>query len=160
MTYTIKGLPRARFAPLFELSDAELAAHNARRVIADADRGFPCRVSLEDATAGEALLLLNFVSNDGHTPYRTAHAIYVREGARDADVLIGETPPVFAGRPLSLRGFSAAGDLVAARLAGPDEHDRVIREMLDDPRVDHIDAHNAAHGCFSARIDRYMEAAQ
>ncbi|MGZ5792288.1 MAG: DUF1203 domain-containing protein [Croceibacterium sp.] len=34
-----------------------------------------------------------------------------------------------------------------------------MRDLLSDPRVDHIDAHNAGHGCFSARIERYMEAA-
>ncbi|MGZ3235373.1 MAG: DUF1203 domain-containing protein [Croceibacterium sp.] len=34
-----------------------------------------------------------------------------------------------------------------------------MRDLLSDPRVDHIDAHNAGHGCFSARIERDMEAA-
>ncbi len=157
MTYLIQGLPRAQFAPLFDLDDAALAARGARRVVADADRSFPCRVSLQDAAAGETLILTNFVSNASDTPYRTAYAIYVRERAKQRQPLVGETPPVFAGRTLSLRGFTAGGDLVGARLSAPDEHDSAIREMLDDPRVDHIDAHNAAHGCFSARIDRYME---
>src|SRR3546814_6946529 len=58
MTYAITGLSPEPFAPLFEMSDAELAARGARRVTADADRGFPCRISLEDARAGEELILL------------------------------------------------------------------------------------------------------
>jgi hypothetical protein len=159
MTYMIKGLPRARFAPLFGLDDAALAARGARRVTAEADFGFPCRVSLEDAAAGETLILLNHVSNDTEGPYRAAHAIFVRQGASEAPPYVGKTPPVFARRTLSLRAFDAAGNLLAARLAPPDEHDAAIRELLNEPRADHIDAHNAAYGCFAARIERYREAA-
>ena len=159
MTYVVKGLPRAPFAPLFALGDAELAGVGARRVIADSDFGFPCRVSLKDAAAGEKLILLNHVSHDVPGPYRATHAILVREDAQDIPPIVDGTPPVFARRTLSLRGFAANGDLVASRVAGPEQHDEAIRALLSDPRVDHIDAHNAGHGCFSARIERYMEAA-
>src|SRR5262249_1563117 len=143
---------------LFELDDTALAARGARRVVADTDRGFPCRVSLDDARAGEPLILLNYVSNDCDGPYRTAHAIYVREAAEPAGPFVGRTPPVFAGRTLSLRGFTAQGDLAGMRLAPPEEHDSAIRALFEDPRVDHIDAHNAAPGCFAARIERHKEA--
>ena len=159
MTYSISGLPLADFAPLFGLDDSALAAMGARRVVADADRGYPCRVSLMDAAMGETLILLNHVSNASDGPYRARHAIYVREAATEAERHVGRTPPAFSGRSLSLRGFDAAGDLVAAKLAAPEEHDRTIRELLEDIRVHHIDAHNAAHGCFAARIERYKEAA-
>jgi hypothetical protein len=159
MTYMIKGLPRDRFADLFALSDAELAERGARRVVADSDFGFPCRVSLEDAAAGERLILLNHVSNDVAGPYRAAHAILVRETAQESPWLVDSTPPVFARRTLSFRAFAANGDLLASRVSKPDEHDPAIRELLSDPRVDHIDAHNAGHGCFSARIERYRRAA-
>lgn len=159
MSYLIAGLPLADFAPLFGLDDTALARRGARRVIADADRGFPCRVSLIDAKQGDSLILLNHVSNDSDGPYRAAHAIFVREGAVEAAWHIGHTPPVFEGRVLSLRGFDAAGDMVAACIATPEEHDRAIRGLFDDPHVHHIDAHNAARGCFAARIDRYKEAA-
>ena len=158
MTYLIKGLPRDRFAELFALGDDELAARGARRVVADDDFGFPCRVSLTDAKAGETLILLNHVSHDVEGPYRASHAILVRENAEESPPLVDRTPPVFARRTLSLRGFAANGDLVASRVAGPDEHDAAIRALLSDTRIDHIDAHNAGHGCFSARIERYMEA--
>ena len=158
MTYMIKGLPRAPFAPLFALTDGELAARGARRVVAD-DESFPCRVSLEDAAVGETLILLNHVSHDVDGPYRATHAILVREQAQEIAPLVDDTPPVFARRTLSLRGFAANGDLVASRVSLPGEHDRAIRALLADPQVDHIDAHNAGHGCFSARIERYKEAA-
>lgn len=157
MTYAIHGLPRAEFAPLFALDDQALARRGARRVTASAARGFPCRVSLEDARAGEQLILLHHASHDVATPYRSAYAIYVRENADEAAPFVDEVPPVFAGRPIALRGFAVDGMLVDARLAPPDEADAAIRALFADPRIAYIHAHNAAHGCFAARIERHGE---
>jgi len=153
MTYAITGLDPEPFAPLFALSDAELAARGARRVVADADRGFPCRISLDDARAGEELILLHHVSHDVETPYRSAYAIYVRQGVA-ATHWRDEVPPVFEGRPLALRAFGADGMLRTAKLAAPGEADGAIRDLFADAAIAYIDAHNAAHGCFAARIER------
>lgn len=153
MTYCIEGLHRADFAHLFALNDAELAAHNAVRVTATGP-GFPCRVSLEDAKAGEQLILLNYTSHDVATPYRSSYAIYVREDGEEIAPLIDETPPVFEGRPLGLRAFDQDGMLRNAALALPGQADAKIRELFAGDNIAYIHAHNAAHGCFSARIDR------
>ncbi len=152
MTYKITGLDPAPFAPLFAMSDAELAERRAVRVTAGA-AGFPCRVSLEDATPGEELILLHHVSHDVATPYRSAYAIYVRSGVGAAsyeDAL----PPVFEGRPIAMRGFDTDGMLRGARLALPGEADAAIRDLFADEDIAYIDAHNAAHGCFAARVTR------
>jgi hypothetical protein len=154
MTYKISGLEPSQFRHLVGLGDDELAAHKAVRVTSSADRGFPCRVSLDDARAGETLILLHHVSHDVATPYRSAYAIYIREGVGQAATYKDETPPVFEGRPLGLRGFGADGNLKNALLALPGEADQKIRELLDDPAIAYIDAHNAAHGCFAARVER------
>lgn len=154
MTYIITGLSPTTFAELVGLSDAALAMHGAVRVTADAKPGYPCRVTLEDAEPGETLLLVNHCSHAAATPYRATHAVYVREGARAAASHLDRTPPVFAHRTLSLRGFDETGMLLDAALAAPGEADAVIRRMLADPAIDHIDAHNAAPGCFAARVDR------
>ena len=153
MTYRIEGLRRADFATLFAMSDAELAAQNAVRVTATGP-GYPCRVSLEDAKAGEQLILLNYTSHDVATPYRSTYAIYVRANADEIVPLIDATPPVFEGRPLGLRAFDEGGMLKNAALALPGQADAKIRELFADDNIAYIHAHNAAHGCFSARIDR------
>jgi hypothetical protein len=153
MTYRIEGLQRADFDALFALDDADLAARNARRVTATGP-GFPCRISLEDAPAGESLILLNHISHDVATPYRSAYAIYVREAAVDPATYVDATPPVFDGRPIVFRAFDAKGMLQTAALALPGQADEKIRMLFDDPAIAYIHAHNAAHGCFSARIDR------
>jgi hypothetical protein len=153
MTYRIEGLQRADFEALFALDDADLAARNARRVTATGP-GFPCRISLEDAPAGETLILLNHVSHDVATPYRSSYAIYVREAAVAPATYIDAIPPVFDGRPITFRAFDTKGMLQTAALALPGQADEKIRMLFDDPAIAYLHAHNAAHGCFSARIDR------
>jgi hypothetical protein len=154
MTYRIEGLPGDAFAGLIGLGDSELAELGARRVTADSKPGFPCRVSLEDAEPGESLILFNHVSHDVQTPFRSAYAIYVRERAGPPAAYVDETPPVFEGRVLSLRGFDGEGMLLGSTLAQPGEADAKIRALLERPEIAEIHAHNAAAGCFSARIVR------
>ncbi|WP_260045546.1 DUF1203 domain-containing protein [Novosphingobium mangrovi (ex Huang et al. 2023)] len=154
MTYRIAGLPREAFEHYFALNSRELEGAGARRVIADADRGFPCRVSLEDARQGESLILLNFTSHDVPNPFRTAYAIYVREQAVQPRPWIDRLPPVLAGRSLSLRGFDVQGMLIDARLTAPGEAEEGIFDLFGNARISCIHAHNAAYGCFAARIER------
>ena len=155
MGYAIAGLDPAPFQPLFALSDNELAVQGARRVSADADRGFPCRISLRDAAQGETLILLPHVSHDVPTAYRSGYAIYVREQAIEAARFIDRLPPVFAGRTLSLRALGADGWVREARLVAPDAVEPSIAELFLDEEIAYLLAFNAAYGCFAARIDRH-----
>lgn len=155
MTYAIRGLDPARFAPLFAMAADDLGRHRAVRIRAAADHGFPCRVSLRDAGEGDELVLVHHTHHAVETPYRGAFAIYVRKDAATAAEFVDECPPVFMGRPLALRGYDAAGMLVAARLASPGEADAAIRVLLEDASIAYIDAHNAAYGCFAARVTRH-----
>jgi hypothetical protein len=134
------------------MSEEALAERNARRAVADGP-GYPCRVTLEEAEVGEELLLVNHVSNDAATPFRSSHAIYVRRAAA-AGRFEDEAPAIFATRTLGLRGFHADGMLQGALLALPGEADSKIRELFERPEVASIHAHNAALGCFLARIER------
>jgi hypothetical protein len=153
MAYRIEGLAPAAFESLFGMMDGELAARGAMRVTADSPSGYPCRVSLADAAPGEDLMLLNHVSHDVAGPFRTAYAIYVRKGAEPA-AFEDEAPLYLDRRTLGLRGFDEAGMLRGALLAMPGESDARIRELFERPEVATIHAHNAAYGCFLARIER------
>lgn len=159
MSFRIVGLPRLAFEGYFAMDDAALAKAGALRVTADADRGYPCRVSLEEARQGERLILINHVSNAAPGPYRAAHAIYVRENAREAPAYVDRLPPVLAGRVLSLRGFDRAGLLRSARLARGAAVARDIAALFQDRQVACIHAHNAAYGCFAAKIERHGDTA-
>ncbi len=155
MTYQIRGLDPVQFEPLFDLDVAGLRSLRAEKHIASASSGFPCRVSLRDAEEGEELLLANYTNHDVETPYRASFAIFVRRDANEAAEYIDRCPPVFKGKPIALRGYDADGMLADARLALPGQADQTIRRFLEDNRIAYIHAHNAAHGCFAARIDRH-----
>ena len=154
MTYRISGLEPSQFSHLFGLSDEELAKHGAARMIANGQPSFPCRIQLDDAKAGEPLLLVNHLSHEGNNPYRASHAIFVSETADSPAVYEDEIPPALDRRILSLRAFDRRGMMVDAALAQAGEADPAVRRLLANEEVDHIDAHNATRGCFAARIDR------
>ena len=154
MSFIVTGLPVETFQPLFGLSDEELAARGAVRQTAVAGERFPCRITLEDAAPGQTMLLVNYEHQTAPTPYRSNYAIYVSEAARQTRRLAGELPPVLRGRPIALRAFDAAGMLIGAELALNDDVAEAIARRFDDPDAAYLHAHNAAYGCFAARIDR------
>jgi len=83
MSFQISALKLAQFAHLIGRSEEELAAYNARRVVADRHPGFPCRVSLLDAQPGETLLLLNYEHLAVDSPYQSRYGdLRARERAR------------------------------------------------------------------------------
>lgn len=164
MTYRIEGLPRGAFARYYGRTAEELLEMGAIRVVADANDGFPCRVTLQDAREGDSLILLNYISHDVPGPYRTAYAIFVREheaageGAGEGTVWADALPPILQDRVLSLRAFDADGLLHAARLAQPDAVGAGIADLFAEAEVAYIHAHYATYGCFAARIERDGEA--
>ena len=88
------------------------------------------------------------------TEARVTDAIYVRERARAPASFEDSLPPVFAGRTLSLRGFDPSGMLRRAVLALPGEAEARIGALFAQTEIATIHAHNAAHGCFVARVER------
>jgi hypothetical protein len=154
MAFKITGVPSARFTALFGLPNGELASRGVIRMVANRRPGFPCRVSLRDADCGESVLLLNFEHLPVSTPYRSRHAIFVREHAADARLDVNEVPDVLCTRLLSLRAFDRAGMLIDADVMQGSELVPAINHMLNMPEVQFLHAHNAKAGCFAARVDR------
>ena len=154
MSFTISGLDVDQFKPLFELSNAQLLAQGVVRKTVDYKPGYPCRITLEDAEPGESVLLLNYESHKTASPYRSSYAIFVRENAAAAASMQDEAPGVLAGRPIALRVFNEDGMLIDARLHSKGEITEVIADIFNNDHAAYIHAHNAAHGCFVAEINR------
>jgi Protein of unknown function (DUF1203) len=154
MNFQIKALDHNRFAQLFAMSDTQLADMKAVRQTATSKPGFPCRVSLADAEIGEELILVNFEHQAGSSPYRAAHAIFVRKGAEQVHPDIGEVPELFLGRTLSLRAFDDQAMIVAADLIDGKDLGGSLNRLLNDPATDYVHIHFAKFGCFAARADR------
>jgi hypothetical protein len=154
MPFRITGLSARPFAHLFGLHDAELARHGAIRVATAAGDAHPDRVELRDTRPGETVLLVNHEHLPVDTPYRSRHAIFVREHAGPAFDAVDTVPDMLRRRLLSLRGFAAAGLMVDADVVDGSAAECLIERLLARPDVDFIHAHFARRGCYAALIRR------
>ena len=154
MSFRAKGLSLSPFETLFALDDEALAARGIRRMVADAQPGFPCRVSLTDAEPGETLLLLAFEHHDAHSPYRASGPIFVRERAAAPFDAVDVVPPVLRPRLLSLRAYDAQGLMVDAEIVEGCEVETVIERIFARDEVSYLHVHNAKRGCFACRVER------
>src|SRR5580698_6068504 len=152
MHFRIKGLPTEPFAPLFAMPDWALEKRGAVRRIAD-KAGYPCRISLTDAKAGDELILVNYEHHAVASPYRMRFAVYVRPGEKQFDA-VDEVPQYLRGRTLAVRAFDDTGMMVGWELAEGDRLEDAVAKLLDEPRAAYLHLHFAAPGCYAARIER------
>ncbi len=155
MTFKISALPAERFAHLFDQNEETLRTQGVERRVVDECPGAPCRVSLEDVALGERVLLLNYEHLPSRSPYRASHAIFIKEGARQAKPLPNEIPESLRRRLLSVRAFDAADMMLDADVVSGTELERVVEHMLADKRINYLHVHNAKQGCYHARVDRH-----
>jgi hypothetical protein len=154
MSFRIVGLPAERFAHLFALSDAELAAQGAVRRTADArNPGYPCRVSLTDSRPGDELILVNYEHHEVESPYRMRFAIYVRKGEETYDK-VGEVPEQLRLRTLAVRAFDADAMMAGWELVEGRDLEAAIERLFTNPRAAYLHVHYAAPGCYAARMER------
>jgi len=153
MTFQIHPL-KDDFADLFDLSDAELKARRAQRVIADKAVGFPCRVTLEDAEIGDEVILVNHAHMTKSSPYYASHAIYVRKDAAPKTPPAGDIPAMLARRTLSVRGFDNEGFIREAAIVEGTALGPQLDAIFANPEIEFADLHFAQRGCFAARATR------
>jgi uncharacterized protein DUF1203 len=158
MDFRISGLPVEPFVPFFGMSDDELLAHGARRVVAraeDAPLMPPCRVSLRDAEPGEVSILLHHPHHAAPaSPYRAGGPIFVRQGVHETASFINHVPAQQRRRLLSVRAYDADGIMVDADVLEGTDLEAAIARMFTRRDVAYLHAHNAKRGCYSCRIDR------
>ena len=154
MNFQISPLSVDRFSHLFGQDRVSLSQQGVQRIIADSDPGYPCRVSLEDARVGESVLLMNFEHQPMPTPFRSSHAIYVREAADPARPGKNEIPEALRHRLLSLRAFDARGMIIDADVIDGESVESLIHRMFANDRVESVHIHNARMGCYLAMAER------
>lgn len=154
MPFRVRGLDPADFSHLYGLSDQELRTHGAVRYVADAKPGFPDRVEMRDAEPGEQLLLLNFEHLPTNSPYRSSHAIFVREGAEIQYDEVDKVPQVMACRQLSVRAFDTQGMMQDARLIDGADAAETFAALLSTETNEFLHVHNAIRGCYSGLVLR------
>ena len=154
MSFRIHALPIDSFAPLMALHDDALRMRGMRRVIADDRPVYPCRVSLQDATEGERLLLVPHEHHPVDTPYRASGPIYVREAAVQAQPEPGEIPVLLRTRLLSLRAYAAGGGMGTAAVVPGGELGAGLAVLFAQERVEYVHLHYAKPGCYACRVTR------
>ena len=154
MSFQIHSLPAEEFAHIFTMSDGELAAINARRMVVQSKPGTPCRVSMADAEIGDTVILLNYRHQSAHSPYQATHAIFVREGAKQARLAVDEVPEVIRSRVISLRLFDDNHMMIDADVVQGEALAAAINEAFKDETVSYAHLHNAKPGCFAASVTR------
>ena len=154
MNFQISGLDEKQFDHLFGATQEVLDRNGVERMTVETRPGYPCRISLEDAEIGETVLLMNYEHLPVASPYRSSHAIFVREGATRAVIGPNEIPEMIRIRLLSVRAFDANGMMVDADITDGIEVQPMIERMLSLETVDFLHIHNAKRGCFIARVDK------
>lgn len=153
MHFRILGLEAAAFDDLFDLSGSALAQRGAVRRVADAEPGYPCRVSLTDAPVGAEVILVQHLHQPAPGPYRSSHAIYVRRGERRFDA-IDTVPAMLRMRLLSVRGFDDAGMMTIADVVDGGDLEAMIQRGFENPHTAYLHVHFARQGCYAARVER------
>lgn len=154
MTFRITGLDATPFEHLFGRSDQELARYNAKRYVADAKPGFPCRVTLEDAEPGETLLLVPHNHQTSQTAYASKGPIFIRERTAPHAEYNNEIPDQLKARLISLRAYSHDGMMLDADVVDGKDLEPLIDRFLSNSEVGYLHAHFARRGCYAALIER------
>lgn len=152
--FQFSALPAGAFAGYFSKTDSELAALGAKRMIADAHPGFPCRVSLEDAEIGEVVILLPFPHHDVDSPYRASGPIFVRKNVETVQPAVNEIPPILRHRLLSLRGYDQAAMMLFSTVTEGENLAEALRKLFENQALEYVHIHNAKPGCFNCEVRR------
>ena len=153
MSFRISGLDVDQFSHLFGEDLETLSKSGVERMIVDNKPGYPCRVSLQDADIGDTVLLMNYEHQPALSPYRSSHAIFVREWADQTKPGRNEVPEMLRHRMISVRAFDSSGMMVDADIVDGRQLESMIDRMLAIESVSYLHLHNAKRGCYAARVD-------
>ncbi len=154
VNFQFVALGKSEFESYLELTDEELSQRNARWMIADANPGYPCRVSLKNAEIGERVLAISYCFQNTDSPYRASGPIFVREMAETAKPPVNEIPEMLVQSLLSVRAYNPENMLVAAEVVEGINLNAVIDSQFSESSVDYLHIHYAKHGCFNSLVCR------
>ncbi len=124
------------------------------RVRVEAQPGYPCRVSLEDAPVGTEVLLLSHSPFAGPSAYREVGPIFARPNAHPARLAPNELPAAVRARQVSVRAYDRREHMIDAVIAEGEDCGTTIQTFLADPSVAFVHLRAVATGCFLCRADR------
>ena len=154
MSFKVMGLAPSLFQNLFFQDEKTLKEAGVTRYYVDSNPGYPDRIEMRDLEVGETALLINFEHLPLDGPYRSSHAIFVKEGATKQFEIVDEIPDVMKSRTLSVRAFDSEQMMVDASLVSGANAAALFNKMLSNEKVSYLHVHNATRGCYSGLVTR------
>jgi hypothetical protein len=152
--FQIKALPYSQFAHLFSANDTELKDIDAIKMIVDEFPGFPCSVSLQDATIGEEVILLPYQHHKTNSPYQSTGSIFIRKNAMQATLTINQIPKMLLHILLSLRCYNKHGIMIDASVVEGKIIKETLHELFVNKEIAYVNIHNAKPGCYNCLVKR------
>jgi hypothetical protein len=127
-----------------------------KRVLAEG--GEPCRDVLRRARAGEELILASFTPFTKAGPYKEYGPVFVLAHGDDEPVRRDAIVPAssessYLREQFVIRAYSAAEEIVDAKLVGAAAFDETVERFLGSAEVAFLHVRFPTYGCFACRID-------
>lgn len=139
--FLFQALSASTFIRYIQASPEQLRLTNASIVVADANPGYPCRVSLRDAEIGEKLLAISHTHLPAASPYHACGPIFVREQAVQAHPASDEIPLMFRHRKLSVRAYDKQAWMIDAVVCAGDDLEQIIRALFGNHHASCLHIH-------------------
>ena len=151
-------MPRLQFRalPAGDPDPGTVPPRLVRRVVADAEPGYPCRRCLRFAAVGDPLWLLTYDPFLGDSPYRQPGPIFVhvRPCHPDPGDVLGAVPPMLPPRStLSVRAFGPDHLMTTAEVHDGAHLAEAAHRLLAESSVSYLHVHYAGPGCFAVRVE-------
>lgn len=154
VNFQILALNTDEFTRWWAMSDAELKQFGAKRLLADSDTGYPCRVSLEDASKGEQVLAITYKHHEVDSFYQSSGPIYVRKRVSTAYPAINSIPAFLNKRLISIRAYNEKAYMRYADAVSGEQLKQEMLRLFSDPVITYVQLHNARTGCYLCQAMR------
>jgi hypothetical protein len=122
----------------------------------DADRTYPCRHCLREASARNGMLLLSYQTSKPKSVYGQPTAIFMCASSCERFEQPDTIPDIVRNRLVSLRAFGADGMMIydANQLVDGGDYDAAVRKDFSCADIAFINVHTAKAGCMLCHIER------
>jgi hypothetical protein len=118
------------------------------------EAGLPLRCCLRLSRDGERVLLVAHRPSALGGPYAEVGPVFVHAEACGGYRTPDTFPAEFRDRRAILRPYDAEGLMLDGVLAEPGQSERLVRELLANPRVAQVQVRNVVAGCWNFTVRR------
>lgn len=149
MNFRIRGIDETVCNRFFQMSEEELAANNAKKIVVEERYSAPCRLSLTDCVPGDEVVAFNYFHHNVCSPYRGFGPVFVKLNAKKVFIADNTLPElVLDDRRFSIRSYDASSVMVTAEVVLGRDIKAYIDKIFLDKRIAYSQVHFAASGCW------------